>query len=42
VEANKIKPAIAQEFAFDDVVQAFEALQQQKGVGKIVVKIAEE
>jgi NADPH:quinone reductase-like Zn-dependent oxidoreductase len=42
VEANNIKPVIAQEFAFDDVVQAFEALQQQKAVGKIVVKIADE
>jgi hypothetical protein len=33
---------VAQEFAFGDVVGAFEALERQKSVGKIVVGIAEE
>jgi D-arabinose 1-dehydrogenase-like Zn-dependent alcohol dehydrogenase len=42
VAANGIKPVIAQEFAFGDMVAAFEALQKQNSVGKIVVKIAEE
>jgi NADPH:quinone reductase-like Zn-dependent oxidoreductase len=40
--ANNIKPVIAQEFAFDEMVHAFEALQKQKAVGKMVVKIADE
>jgi NADPH:quinone reductase-like Zn-dependent oxidoreductase len=40
--ANNIKPVIATEFGFEDMVQAFEALQKQNAVGKIVVKIADE
>jgi NADPH:quinone reductase-like Zn-dependent oxidoreductase len=42
VAAHGIKPVIAREFAFEDMVGAFEALQKQDSVGKIVVKIAEE
>ncbi|KAF2830074.1 alcohol dehydrogenase superfamily, zinc-containing protein [Ophiobolus disseminans] len=42
VAAHSIQPVIAQEFAFSDMVAAFEALQKQNSVGKIVVKIADE
>jgi D-arabinose 1-dehydrogenase-like Zn-dependent alcohol dehydrogenase len=41
-EANNIKPVIAQEFTFEQTVQAFEALQKQNAVGKIVVNIADQ
>jgi NADPH:quinone reductase-like Zn-dependent oxidoreductase len=39
VAAHNIKPVIAQEFAFADMISAFEALQKQNAVGKIVVRI---
>lgn len=38
-EANNIKPVIAEIFEFGQVVEAFEVLQKQNSVGKIVVKI---
>ena len=41
-EQHNIKPVIAKEFDFDDAVKAFEALQDQSEVGKIVIKIADE
>jgi NADPH:quinone reductase-like Zn-dependent oxidoreductase len=41
-EANDIKPVIAAEYPFGDMVEAFEALQKQNSVGKVVVKIADE
>jgi D-arabinose 1-dehydrogenase-like Zn-dependent alcohol dehydrogenase len=37
-----IKPVIAKEYTFDEVVQAMEALQKGEVVGKIVVRISEE
>lgn len=40
VEAHDIKPVIAQEFEFDQTVQAFEVLQKQNAVGKIGIRIA--
>lgn len=42
VEANKIKPVIAQTFDFDQTVEAFEILQKQNAVGKLIVKIHDE
>lgn len=41
VEANNIKPVIAQEFEFEQVVEAFAALQKQNAVGKIGIKISD-
>ncbi|CAO2651228.1 Nn.00g095250.m01.CDS01 [Neocucurbitaria sp. VM-36] len=41
VEANDIKPVVAQEFEFERMVEAFEALQKQSAVGKIAVRISE-
>ncbi|KAJ4344256.1 hypothetical protein N0V95_006199 [Ascochyta clinopodiicola] len=41
-EQYGIKPVIAKEFAFGDVVAAFEALQNQSEVGKIVVRLSDE
>lgn len=40
-EANAIKPVIAQTFEFDQIVEAFGALQRQNAVGKLVVKISD-
>lgn len=40
-EQHAIKPVIAKEFAFEDAIQAFKALEDQTEVGKIVVKISE-
>ena len=42
VEANNIKPVIAQTFKFEETVEAFETLRKQSAVGKIVVEIGEE
>lgn len=39
-EANEIKPVIAKTFEFDEMVEAFEALQKQNAVGKLVVKVS--
>ncbi|KAJ8110092.1 hypothetical protein OPT61_g6976 [Boeremia exigua] len=41
-EKHSIKPVIAKEFEFDDAIAAFEALQHQSAVGKIVIKISNE
>jgi NADPH:quinone reductase-like Zn-dependent oxidoreductase len=41
VAANNLKPVIAAEYSFEEVVPAFEALQKQNAVGKIVVKISD-
>ncbi|KAH7359907.1 hypothetical protein BKA66DRAFT_221596 [Pyrenochaeta sp. MPI-SDFR-AT-0127] len=41
IQANNIKPAIAQEFEFEQVIEAFEALKKLNSVGKIVVKISD-
>lgn len=41
-EQHNIRPVVAKVFEFDDAVAAFEALQKQTEVGKIVVKISEE
>ncbi|KAF2689634.1 putative alcohol dehydrogenase [Lentithecium fluviatile CBS 122367] len=37
-----IKPVIAKEYGFDEVVQAMETLQKGEAVGKVVVNIGEE
>ena len=42
VEENGIKPVVAETFAFDEAVGAFEALQTQSAVGKIAVKISDD
>lgn len=42
VEANGLKPVIGQEFGFDQTIAAFEALEKQKFVGKVVVRIGED
>lgn len=39
VEEHHIKPVIAKEFGFDGAVDAFNTLERQDAVGKIVVKI---
>ncbi|PVI02091.1 NAD-P-binding protein [Periconia macrospinosa] len=41
VEANGIKPIIAQSFDFSQMIEAFQLLQKQNAVGKIVVKISD-
>lgn len=41
-EQYGIRPVIAKEYEFDDAIAAFEALQNQTGVGKIVVRISDE
>ncbi|KAJ4362900.1 hypothetical protein N0V83_010017 [Neocucurbitaria cava] len=40
VEEHRIKPVIAKEFDFDGAVDAFNALERQDAVGKIVVRIS--
>ncbi|KAF2655325.1 hypothetical protein K491DRAFT_693070 [Lophiostoma macrostomum CBS 122681] len=40
-EAHSLQPLIAQTFEFDETVEAFETLQKQNAVGKLVVKISE-
>ncbi|KAF3037133.1 hypothetical protein E8E12_008046 [Didymella heteroderae] len=40
-EQHGIKPVVAREFAFDDAVKAFEQLQNQTEVGKLVIRISE-
>ena len=40
-EQHRIKPIIAREFVFDNAVAAFEALQNQSEVGKIVITISD-
>ncbi|KAF1998578.1 alcohol dehydrogenase zinc-binding domain-containing protein [Amniculicola lignicola CBS 123094] len=42
VEEHGIKPVIAREYDFDNAVEAFEALEKQNSMGKIVIKISEE
>lgn len=42
LEEHNIKPVIAKEFNFNAATAAFEALQSQTEVGKIVIKISEE
>ncbi|KAF2116646.1 hypothetical protein BDV96DRAFT_645064 [Lophiotrema nucula] len=39
-EANNLKPVIAKTFGFGEVVEAFQELQKQNAVGKLVVKIS--
>ncbi|KAF2872943.1 hypothetical protein BDV95DRAFT_490055 [Massariosphaeria phaeospora] len=41
VEAHGIKPVVAETFGFEEAVRAFEVLEGQKAVGKIVVRIGE-
>jgi D-arabinose 1-dehydrogenase-like Zn-dependent alcohol dehydrogenase len=41
-EQHGIRPVIAKEFQFKDAIAAFEALQNQNEVGKIVIKISDE
>jgi NADPH:quinone reductase-like Zn-dependent oxidoreductase len=40
VDVNSIKPVIAQSFDFSQTIDAFQALQKQNAVGKIVIKIS--
>lgn len=40
-EQHVLKPVIAKEFAFQDAIEAFQALEDQTEVGKIVVRISE-
>lgn len=42
IEANGIKPVVATIFSFDQTIAAFEALQKQNAVGKLVIKIRED
>ena len=41
VEANQIEPLVAQTFEFEETVEAFQTLQKQNAVGKLVVRISE-
>ncbi|KAF9697579.1 hypothetical protein EKO04_004234 [Ascochyta lentis] len=41
-EKHGIKPVIAKTFEFGDAIAAFEALQNQTEVGKIIIKISDE
>lgn len=40
IEADKIKPQIAAEFAFEDVVEAHKLMESSQHMGKIVLKLA--
>lgn len=40
MEANEIKPEIAETFPFEGLVDAFTAISHQKMVGKIAVHIS--
>jgi NADPH:quinone reductase-like Zn-dependent oxidoreductase len=42
VEQYNVKPAIAKVFEYQDATAAFEALQNQSEVGKIVIKVSDE
>jgi NADPH:quinone reductase-like Zn-dependent oxidoreductase len=42
VEQHGIKPVIAKVFEYQDATAAFEAMQKQTEVGKIVIKVSEE
>ncbi|BAM05038.1 zinc-dependent alcohol dehydrogenase family protein [Phycisphaera mikurensis] len=39
VEANRIKPKIDRTFAFEEAVEAYSYFQQQKHVGKVVIRV---
>jgi NADPH:quinone reductase-like Zn-dependent oxidoreductase len=39
---NRIQPLVAQTFGFEETREAFEMLQRQNAVGKLVVRISEE
>lgn len=41
-QQHRITPVIAKEFEFGDAIAAFQALQNQNEVGKIVIKISDE
>jgi D-arabinose 1-dehydrogenase-like Zn-dependent alcohol dehydrogenase len=41
-EANGFNPVVSQIFEFDQAIQAFEAMEKQNSVGKLIVKIDEE
>ncbi|KAF2636536.1 NAD-P-binding protein [Massarina eburnea CBS 473.64] len=42
VEEHGIKPVIAKTFEFDQAIEAFDALQKQNAVGKIIIRIGQE
>jgi NADPH:quinone reductase-like Zn-dependent oxidoreductase len=40
IDANSIKPIIDKVFSFDQSKEAFEYLESQKHVGKVVIKVS--
>ncbi|TFK47836.1 NAD(P)-binding protein [Heliocybe sulcata] len=42
IEANDVKPVVSKVFPFEQAKEAFEFLQAQKHVGKVVIQIAED
>jgi NADPH:quinone reductase-like Zn-dependent oxidoreductase len=42
IEQYNVKPAIAKVFEYQDATAAFEAMQKQTEVGKIVIKVSDE
>ncbi|KAH7116816.1 NAD-P-binding protein [Dendryphion nanum] len=42
VDAHGIKPVVARIFAFEKAIEAFEVLEKQNAVGKLVIKISED
>ena len=40
-EQRRIRPVIAKQFDFEDAISAFQALQSQTEVGKIVINISD-
>jgi len=42
IEANDIKPIVDKVFRFGEAVEAYEYLESQRHVGKVVIKVSEE
>lgn len=40
-EQHHIKPVVGKTFAFGDAIEAFQALQSQTEVGKVVIKVGD-
>lgn len=42
ISAAKLKPVIDKVFAFEDLRKAYEHLESQKHVGKVVIKVSKD
>ena len=41
ISVNKLRPVVAEVFAFEQAKEAYEALASQKHVGKVVIKVSQ-